>query len=259
MKHTFPKLDWRQMSAWGQYNCFWWNRIVLRLRTSGQLRRFGTEFWLNFVNESVCWSLVSDKSTKLLVMPCWLMAPECLENTTFIILVDISTMPLVRKQISCTSPESMASTMTSWHGNTWWRHQMETFSALLAICAGNSPVPGEFPTQRPVTRSFDVFFDLRLNKRLSKQSWGWWFETPSRPLWRHRNDFPRNWPVAMGIHQSPVDHQNKGPATWSYMFLDVCLKELLNKKSSCQRCRHSNYLSMRWLNLWFDWTIEVGK
>ena len=50
----------------------------------------------------------------------------------------------------------------------WWRHQMETFSALLAICAGNSPVPGEFPTQRPVTRSFDVFFGLRLNKRLSK-------------------------------------------------------------------------------------------
>ena len=39
--------------------------------------------------------------------------------------------------------------------------------------------------QRPVTRSFDVFFDLRLNIRLSKQSWGWWFETPSRPLWRH--------------------------------------------------------------------------
>ena len=35
--------------------------------------------------------------------------------------------------------------------DTWWRHQMETFSALLAICAGNSPVPGEFPTQRPVT------------------------------------------------------------------------------------------------------------
>ena len=71
---------------------------------------------------------------------------------------------------------------------TWWRHQMETFSALLAICADNSPVSGEFSTQRPVTRSFDVFFDLRLNKRLSKQSWGWWFETLWRPLWRHRND-----------------------------------------------------------------------
>ena len=51
---------------------------------------------------------------------------------------------------------------------TWWRHQMETFSALLAICAGNSPVPGEFPAQSPLTRSLDIFFDLRLNKRLSK-------------------------------------------------------------------------------------------
>ena len=50
----------------------------------------------------------------------------------------------------------------------WWRHQMETFSALLAICAGNSPVTGEFPAQRPVMQSFDVFFDLHLNKRLSK-------------------------------------------------------------------------------------------
>ena len=45
---------------------------------------------------------------------------------------------------------------------------METFAALLAICAGNSPVPGEFPKQRPVTRSYDVYFDLRSNKRLSK-------------------------------------------------------------------------------------------
>ena len=42
--------------------------------------------------------------------------------------------------------------------NAWWRHPMETFSALLAICAGNSPVTGEFPTKRPVTRSLDVFF-----------------------------------------------------------------------------------------------------
>ena len=49
------------------------------------------------------------------------------------------------------------------------------------------PVTGEFPAQRPVRRSFDVFFDLRLNKRLSKQSWGWRFETLSGPLWRHCN------------------------------------------------------------------------
>ena len=71
---------------------------------------------------------------------------------------------------------------------SWWGHQMQTFSALLAIYEGNSPVLGEFPAQRPVTRSFDAFFDPRPNKRLSKQSWGWWFETPSRLLWRHCND-----------------------------------------------------------------------
>ena len=62
-----------------------------------------------------------------------------------------------------------------------------TFSALLAICAGNSPVSGDFPAQRPVTRSFGVFFDLRLYKLLRKQWRGWWFETPSRPLWRQCN------------------------------------------------------------------------
>ena len=61
----------------------------------------------------------------------------------------------------------------------WWRHQMETFSALLALCAGNSPVTGEFPEQRPVTRSFDVFFDPRRNKRMNKPSRRRWFETPS--------------------------------------------------------------------------------
>ena len=55
--------------------------------------------------------------------------------------------------------------------STWWRHQMEIFSALLALCAGNSPVTGEFHAQRPVMRNFDVFFDLRLNKLLGKQSW----------------------------------------------------------------------------------------
>ena len=53
---------------------------------------------------------------------------------------------------------------------SWWRHQMEAFLALLSICTGNSPVTGEFSAQRPVKRSFDVFFDLLLNKWLSKQS-----------------------------------------------------------------------------------------
>ena len=76
------------------------------------------------------------------------------------------------------------------HLNTWRRHQMAAVSALLTLCEGNSSVTGEFPSQRPVTRSFDVFYDLRPNKRLNwlyNQSTGWWFEAPSRSLWRHCN------------------------------------------------------------------------
>ena len=71
--------------------------------------------------------------------------------------------------------------------SSWWRQQMKTSSALLVLYEGKPPFTGGFPSQRPVTRSFDVFLDRRLNKRLSKQSRRWWFETPSRQLWRHRN------------------------------------------------------------------------
>ena len=69
---------------------------------------------------------------------------------------------------------------------SWWRHEMKTFSALLALSEGNSPVTGEFPSQRPVTRSFDVFY-LRRKKRLSKQSRRRWFESPSCSSWRDHN------------------------------------------------------------------------
>ena len=69
----------------------------------------------------------------------------------------------------------------------WWYNQMETVSALLALCAGNSMIIGEFPSQRPSTRSFGVFFDLRLDKRLSKQSRCRTFERESRSLWRYCN------------------------------------------------------------------------
>ena len=70
--------------------------------------------------------------------------------------------------------------MTSSNGNI--------FRVTGHLC-GEFTGPGEFLAQRPVTRSFDVFFDLRLNKRLRNQSWGWWFETQSRPLWRHCNAY----------------------------------------------------------------------
>ena len=65
---------------------------------------------------------------------------------------------------------------------SWWRHQMETFCALLALCEGNQPITRGFPSQMPVIRSFDVFFDLRLNKLSNKHSGRRWFETPSRTL-----------------------------------------------------------------------------
>ena len=75
------------------------------------------------------------------------------------------------------------------HDRSWWRHQMETFSALLAFYERNSPAIGGFPSQRPVKRSFNVFFDLRLNKRLSKPSRRRRFYTPSRSLWHHCNEY----------------------------------------------------------------------
>ena len=79
----------------------------------------------------------------------------------------------------------------------WWRHQMETFSALLAL------YPVEFTGYRWITRTkandaeFWRFFDLQLTKRLSKKSRCWWFETPLHPLWRHCNGrlyVPLSWP-----------------------------------------------------------------
>ena len=129
-----------------------------------------------------------------------------------------------------------------------------------------------FPSQRPATRSFDVFFDLRLNKHLSKQSWGWWFETPSRSLWRHRNEssiscfgssfinaffrfssvkvllfdpkhddvikwkhFPRYWPFVRRTHRSPVNSPHKGQWRGALKFSFICT----------------------WINSWID-NLEAG-
>ena len=80
------------------------------------------------------------------------------------------------------------------HNQLWsWSYDMMTSSngnilRVTGHLCGNSPVNDEVPAQRPVTRSFDVFFDLHLKKRLKKQWWGWWFESPSCPLWRFCNE-----------------------------------------------------------------------
>ena len=103
---------------------------------------------------------------------------------------------------------------------------METISVLLALCAGNSPVTGEFPTQRPVTRSFDVYFDLCVNKRLSKQSWGWWFETASHPLWRHCNGIQQH-PLCRAIFYFVPEKHDFSLGDWKDIFIaqvDIIIK-----------------------------------
>ena len=70
----------------------------------------------------------------------------------------------------------------------WWRHRMETFSALLALCAGNSRSPVNSPHKGQWHRALMFSLICSLNKRLSKQPWGWWFESPSHLLRRHCNE-----------------------------------------------------------------------
>ena len=101
-----------------------------------------------------------------------------------------------------------------------------TMMTLLTLCAGNSPVTGKFPVQMPVTRSFDAFFGLHLNKRLSKQSWGWWFETPYRSLWRHWNEYITNMNIELkNVFQ--VSSWNNGMRCMSWYVLSCnCIESL---------------------------------
>ena len=110
--------------------------------------------------------------------------------------------------------------MTSSNGNF--------FRATGPLC-GEFTGHDEFPAQRPVTRDFDVVFDLRPDKQLSKHSWGWWFETPSRPLWRHCNDvdlstwehFPHNLTSVRRFHRLGVRATQRTSWAELWLFLDV--------------------------------------
>ena len=129
---------------------------------------------------------------------------------------------------------------------TWWRHQMKTFSVSLALCVGNSPA------QRAVTWSFDVFFDLRLNKRLSKQLWGWWFDMPSRSLWRHCNEKSSGnwWPFCLGLNV--LIFRNLGIHSGMYS-QETC--RFLNNNRSIARL-----LCRMWQILFFFWIwLEIHK
>ena len=81
---------------------------------------------------------------------------------------------------------SEATLPTLWFCSSVFHDDVIIFRVTGPLC-GEFTGPGEFPAQRPVTRSFDIFFDLRLNKRLSEQPCGQWFEMPLWSLWRHCN------------------------------------------------------------------------
>ena len=79
-------------------------------------------------------------------------------------------------------------TLCVWHDDVIkWKHFPRYWLFVRGIHRSpvNSPLKGQW-------RGFDVFFDLRLNKRLSKQWWGWWFKAPSRSLWCHCNEWVTN-------------------------------------------------------------------
>ena len=106
-----------------------------------------------------------------------------------------------------------------------------------ALCAGNSPVPVNSTAHRPVTRSFDVFFDLRLNKRLSKQPWGWWFDTPSWSFWYkkiidiYENDCLKYFPVVHIIITNALHY-------WLHWFFTVHFRTFEKKvKEICKTGR----------------------
>ena len=100
--------------------------------------------------------------------------------------------------------------MTSSNGNI--------FGVTGPLC-GEFTGHGEFPTQRPVTRSFDVFFDLRLNIRLSKQPWGWWFETQSWSLWRHCNALFGRGNMIIYMYISAIDLSMLFLIAWQTLWL----------------------------------------
>ena len=129
---------------------------------------------------------------------------------------------------------------------TRWRHQKETFSALLALCAGNSPVTGEFPSKRPVTRSFDNFFDLQPNKRLCKQSGRRWFETISCSLWRHCNVAEGIFVISQGyIFYDPPPQKKKG-ILWLIDYRLFLKKKSLNK----------GLFELKFIKIMSEWTHD---
>ena len=131
---------------------------------------------------------------------------------------------------------------------------METFSALLAICAGNSPVTGKFSTQGPVTRSFDV--DLRLNKRLSKRWWGY-------DLKRHRVHYDvivMTMAPSCSLLQPPGTTYKGKFWVWDFIVNIRCTfhcRATPGTSSSCSTNRGQRYHRTRWLLVCTSWPARI--
>ena len=170
---------------------------------------------------------------------------------------------------------SIASTMHTWGLNLIilclqiWGHkqiqnwlQSQSFNritssdgnvlALLALCVRNSTVNVEFPSQRPVMQSFDVFFHLCLNKRLSKQSWDWWFEMPSWSLWCHCNvlcsyslDFYQTDDIIQNAWTDLITSMMNSSAPWrcGSKFKSVIFEHMLRIKFISTFC----HIAARWM------------
>ena len=122
---------------------------------------------------------------------------------------------------------------------SWWRHQMETFSALLAFCARNSPVTGEFPHKGQWRWALILYLICALNKRLSKQPWGRRFWTPSLSLWRHCNFHPSSLTHSVRFicntiyslwHQTFESIRNIR-SCWSKLLLSVKIRTIIDDKN----------------------------
>ena len=106
--------------------------------------------------------------------------------------------------------------------DTWWRHQMEAFPRHWPFVRGIHRSPVNSPHKGQWRGALMLYFVLHLNKRLSKQSWGWWFETPSRPLWRHCNIAKETWKM-MSIYIYIAIYMYMYMCMHMYMCMYICL------------------------------------
>ena len=161
-ENVFYNIDWKMATIFSRPQCVnSRNRVIQVYHKPGETHLTTS----SPINMNLLLALFNPSRTILFIVEMYLQ---------FVIFLHTHT----RQLAEILSYERQNVMMTSSNGNI--------FRVTGPLC-GEFTGPGEFPAQRPVTRGFDVCFDLRLNKRLSKQPWGWWFEAPSWLLWRQCN------------------------------------------------------------------------